>query len=793
MSSFRGGAAEKKVMTNEEPVPSTSSVLSAAEKNVKIETPSRKRKGLDIDALWRKKFKDVENQKSPEKSEKSEKTIKEEPLETHPSGERKLRSASKDSKSLSKETHNTISTRSSSSGTPRKKMEPEDVKPNIKMLKKSLPVSFQCSNLNDGTVGDEMEVIQHSTDDPNGTREEFDYNQIEYGNAVTPNGTYTLYAPDSNYAPYYQYSNNMQSSPQDNAPYLVPAPQSPVSIDDADSINLPNNQRASPATVNWLFENYEIGEGSLPRCELYDHYKKHCAEHRMDPVNAASFGKLIRSVFHNLKTRRLGTRGNSKYHYYGIRLKDSSTLHSMQHPQPQIIQNTYTPPMQLPQRDAYADTVNQVAAIKYMDVEIPDKRARKDNSSSSSSCRDSVSPCMDLPAQQTIQHTPVHSVIPSTQQPAPLHNNNVVSYVVTESDKAAMGKIDLPIVPFPDKDALMATIGFRKLGVGEEELNSLIDIYEILCREILALIKNIDFASVEDTWSKFWSGNFGVDRDHISALCTLDQVQDYIIEVDLALYQTIVDTLIPNVLLSELSTGMTQTCRTFAKNIDVYLRKSLMLANLGEFFVKKKIQAIKYLQQGLKRYTSLNHLAHASRGVLMKPEQVQQMYQDYIRVDINTVHQQAGWICGCDSVMVHHVNNAFKHNLQRMSAMEVWAEWLESIVDQVLAKYHDKPANVIANVGKQFLLNWSFYTSMIIRDLTLRSAMSFGSFTLIRLLADDYMYYLIESKIAKAGKQQLITVIRADKDWPLTTNPQEYIVVANDNDEDLDLEKAGLL
>lgn len=67
---------------------------------------------------------------------------------------------------------------------------------------------------------------------------------------------------------------------------------------------------------------------------------------------------------------------------------------------------------------------------------------------------------MDLPAQQTIQHTPVHSVIPSTQQPAPLHNNNVVSYVVTESDKAAMGKIDLPIVPFPDKDALMATIGY---------------------------------------------------------------------------------------------------------------------------------------------------------------------------------------------------------------------------------------------------------------------------------------------------------------------------------------------
>jgi regulatory factor X 1/2/3 len=46
----------------------------------------------------------------------------------------------------------------------------------------------------------------------------------------------------------------------------------------------------------------------------------------IEPVNAASFGKLIRSIFPNLKTRRLGTRGHSKYHYYGIRIKATSEL-----------------------------------------------------------------------------------------------------------------------------------------------------------------------------------------------------------------------------------------------------------------------------------------------------------------------------------------------------------------------------------------------------------------------------------------------------------------------------------
>uniref|UniRef100_A0A914RZ80 RFX1-4/6/8-like BCD domain-containing protein n=1 Tax=Parascaris equorum TaxID=6256 RepID=A0A914RZ80_PAREQ len=44
----------------------------------------------------------------------------------------------------------------------------------------------------------------------------------------------------------------------------------------------------------------------------------------------------------------------------------------------------------------------------------------------------------------------------------------------------------------------------------------------------------------------------------------------------------------------------------------------------------------------LRRYTSLNHLATAARGVLQKPDQIQQMYQDFNRVDISNVQDQAG-------------------------------------------------------------------------------------------------------------------------------------------------------
>lgn len=50
-------------------------------------------------------------------------------------------------------------------------------------------------------------------------------------------------------------------------------------------------------------------------------------------------------------------------------------------------------------------------------------------------------------------------------------------------------------------------------------------------------------------------------------------------------------------------------------------------------------------------------------------------------------------------------------------------------------------------------------SSMVIRDLTLRSAASFGSFHLIRLLYDEYMYYLVEHRVAQAKAVTPIAVM----------------------------------
>lgn len=76
-----------------------------------------------------------------------------------------------------------------------------------------------------------------------------------------------------------------------------------------DCVCVSSLQLSSGPQVQWLLDNYETAEGvSLPRSTLYCHYLLHCQEQKLEPVNAASFGKLIRSVFMGLRTRRLGTR-----------------------------------------------------------------------------------------------------------------------------------------------------------------------------------------------------------------------------------------------------------------------------------------------------------------------------------------------------------------------------------------------------------------------------------------------------------------------------------------------------
>ncbi|XP_030112509.3 DNA-binding protein RFX2 isoform X4 [Taeniopygia guttata] len=513
---------------------------------------------------------------------------------------------------------------------------------------------------------------------------------VEGGEAVYTNGTIRAA---------YSYSSEAQIyAPAGAAPYF-------------------EAQGGGGAQLQWLLDNYETAEGvSLPRSSLYNHYLRHCQEHKLDPVNAASFGKLIRSVFMGLRTRRLGTRGNSKYHYYGIRLKPESPLNRLQE------DTQYMAMRQQPihQKQRYR-------AAQKMDG-------------------------MAEGASNSNPHTtPEQSVAAQCQ-----HHQQFID--VTHV---------FPEFPAPDLSNVLLQEGFTL-----NDVKTLQVLYRRHCEATLDVVMHLQFHYIEKLWQSFWSPKAPpsdgptalpsseeepegtLPKDKLITLCKYEPILKWMRSCDHILYQALVEILIPDVLRPVPST-LTQAIRNFAKSLEGWLMNAM--SEFPPQVVQTKVGVVSAFAQTLRRYTSLNHLAQAARAVLQNTSQINQMLSDLNRVDFANVQEQASWVCQCEEGMVQKLEQDFKLTLQQQSSLDQWASWLDNVVTQVLKHHEGSPS--FPKAARQFLLKWSFYSSMVIRDLTLRSAASFGSFHLIRLLYDEYMFYLVEHRVAQATGETPIAVM----------------------------------
>ncbi|XP_014652338.1 PREDICTED: MHC class II regulatory factor RFX1, partial [Ceratotherium simum simum] len=468
--------------------------------------------------------------------------------------------------------------------------------------------------------------------------------------------------------------------------------------------------------VQWLLDNYETAEGvSLPRSTLYCHYLLHCQEQKLEPVNAASFGKLIRSVFMGLRTRRLGTRGNSKYHYYGLRIKGSSPLLRLMEDQQHMAMRgqPFSQKQRLKPIQKMEGMTNGVA----------------------------VGP------QQASGLSDISAQVQQYQQ-----------FLDASRSLPDFSELDLQGKVLPE-------------GVGPGDVKAFQVLYREHCEAIVDVMVNLQFTLVETLWKTFWRFHLSqpseapplavhdeaekrLPKASLVLLSKFEPVLQWTKHCDNVLYQGLVEILIPDV-LRPIPSALTQAIRNFAKSLESWLTHAMV--NIPEEMLRVKVAAAGAFAQTLRRYTSLNHLAQAARAVLQNTAQINQMLSDLNRVDFANVQEQASWVCRCEDRVVQRLEQDFKVTLQQQNSLEQWAAWLDGVVSQVLKPYQGSAG--FPKAAKLFLLKWSFYSSMVIRDLTLRSAASFGSFHLIRLLYDEYMYYLVEHRVARAKGETPIAVM----------------------------------
>ncbi|XP_069103167.1 DNA-binding protein RFX7-like [Argopecten irradians] len=83
-----------------------------------------------------------------------------------------------------------------------------------------------------------------------------------------------------------------------------------------------SNRTEQAQAYTWIRSHLEEDvEICLPKQEVYDDYRVYCENHGIRPLSTADFGKLMKCVFPNVKPRRLGQRGQSRYCYGGLRKK----------------------------------------------------------------------------------------------------------------------------------------------------------------------------------------------------------------------------------------------------------------------------------------------------------------------------------------------------------------------------------------------------------------------------------------------------------------------------------------
>lgn len=123
------------------------------------------------------------------------------------------------------------------------------------------------------------------------------------------------------------------------------------------------------------------------------------------------------------------------------------------------------------------------------------------------------------------------------------------------------------------------------------------------------------------------------------------------------------------------------------------------------------------------------------------------MIVDWNRLDFEFIKDQASWVCACSEqttgprTFYCESNNIlaleeFKRLLNDRITLEQWASWLSDLVNRFIGTFYllinpitgkvNDPRELVS-VAQNLLLKWSFYCSLIIRDLTIRNAPSFGN------------------------------------------------------------------
>ncbi|XP_048747396.2 transcription factor RFX4-like [Ostrea edulis] len=408
----------------------------------------------------------------------------------------------------------------------------------------------------------------------------------------------------------------------------------------------------------WLHHHFVVQpDNSFSRGEIYRAYIIHCEKNNITHCNPAIFGKVLRTVFPDIKTKRIGTRGKSRYHYCGIGIKPRAAKR---------------------QSESHNDRINEI------------------HDGITSICKES------------------NILLEHSQELLPLLQN------------------------FPT---------CQDLGLPESENQVLEEFLNLTYRwhavRVLDCILRAEFYQVKDIIGEFWGSVPAPTLSLLSVPLVLAAIE----RCDQIVYRIISDILLPHV-LTPLPTGLMLTLKNFVKNLLHWHEDGLTY--IPSVIKHAKVKACHQFKTSFTRRIQINHMSVTASTVIDSGDiagmirggwhLLQQSFRD--NPSLYHVSQDLA-----STDLVSQFLQEYGHLWDTSSSLLQHLYWVEGVVLKSMEKItrlSQKESRVRQELIRQFVLEWTFICSQILKVLTFISPAALGPLQLLDMLYRDYMLFLLE-------------------------------------------------
>ncbi|KAI0081808.1 hypothetical protein K474DRAFT_1587261 [Panus rudis PR-1116 ss-1] len=510
---------------------------------------------------------------------------------------------------------------------------------------------------------------------------------------------------------------------------------------------------------SWLTANYApYADGNVPRQGLYFSYRRVCDHYGIPHINTATLGKAIRLCFPTIKTRRLGVRGNSKYHYCGIRPATSTEAEFLQ----DYIRKSNNNAAQQSVNAARMASEQAEATQRGEDRSDEDDEDDSDGQSSGqASKRNSLNLSngmknpVDFPDEKTPTAATLLSQAQATQRPPSAsfppqasvrrHAGPDGSIAVAPQASPSSGPSTLPFMSggqhlsvrqmphFPSiEEAVGANSNSPQSIIAREVWNWFQDHLDTL----LDSIRSFRFDQFEMHVRNFWTNLNPSQREVVHAPI----IAGLMAKADAIVYDEILEFL-RSQMLSPIAAVSLAGLRHLADKMEKILLSAL--ESYGNTFVEPKVELGARFGHLVLRFLDIYQVTQALSAVLTNQKQVHEMRRSWQKVDFESVRNQSALVCNCrheDLVQLLEVEFvAVLENLLKSAdpVRDVMA-WADKCCERLMGGRAGSEDRATMS-SRSVLIRWGYVTSQVMRDLTIRSDPAFGAFQILKLFLDDWI------------------------------------------------------